>query len=423
MSVRQTPVTVALIDPLWVGHHPMYFAQFTSAFLRAGARVIGLCPEPEAAAREAVTAAHFRGVENVEPRISMHLLPAGRRSWFRDRYEGDPVTTFQRWRKACDVLHEAEAATGWSADLLYFPYLDSYLRFLPLPGVPDLLADRPWSGLYLRNHHHAADASSVKERLRLLAKGDALIRSRHCLEVGVLDERFNDALGRYTGKRVVSYPDATITDLPENPTELARQVLSEAKGRKIIGLIGLERRKGLLTILRVALQAHERKLPWFFVCGGTFNRSLFTSDELALIDQVVARLRSGELDNLHFHPDAPRIPTDAGFNSLFTTFDIAWTAYEGFHGSSGALSKAACFDIPALATAGECIGHRVETWRIGLTIPEADVPKALDAIDHLLKGQDWSGQPLNPRYAEFRHLHSLDHLDQILAELVGKVGG
>ena len=30
-----TPMkTVALVDPLWVGHHPMYFSQFTAAFLR-----------------------------------------------------------------------------------------------------------------------------------------------------------------------------------------------------------------------------------------------------------------------------------------------------------------------------------------------------------------------------------------------------
>lgn len=421
MSVRQTPVTVALIDPLWIGHHPMYFSQFTSAFLKAGARVIGLCPQPEAATREAIAAGNFRGIPDVAPRISMHLLPAGKRSLLRDRYEGDPVITFQRWQNAANMLADAEAHTGWKADLLYFPYLDSYLRFLPLPSVADHFSQRPWSGLYLRNHHHAETGCGVKRKVRLLAKGDALIRSRQCLEVGVLDERFNEALHDYTGKSVVSYPDATITDLPAEPTDLARQILHEARGRKIIGLIGLERRKGLMTILRVALRAHEEKLPWFFVCGGTFNRFLFNSEELALIDEVVAKLSSGEMDNLHFHPGAPRIPTDADFNSLFTTFDIAWTAYEGFHGSSGALSKAACFDIPALATTGECIGDRVETWRIGLTIPEANVDKAVDAIRHLLAGQDWNSQPLNPRYEEFRNLHSLEHLDQILAALVAKV--
>ena len=44
--------TVALVDPLWIGHHPMYFTQFAASFLRAGADVIGLCPEPEIASRD-----------------------------------------------------------------------------------------------------------------------------------------------------------------------------------------------------------------------------------------------------------------------------------------------------------------------------------------------------------------------------------
>jgi len=113
-------------------------------------------------------------------------------------------------------------------------------------------------------------------------------------------------------------------------------------------------------------------------------------------------------------------PTEAQEPITRATLD-AWTAYEGFQGSSGALSKAACFNIPALATAGECIGNRVETYRIGLTIPEANVGKATEAIDHLLAGRDWEGQALNPRYQEFRQLHSLDHLDEIIAALVARI--
>ena len=85
--------TVALVDHLWIGHHPMYFSQVTAAFLRAGAFVIGLCPEPgEAfiAARSAIRLPDF------ETRVSTHRLPGGKRSWFRGRFEGDPLLTDQR---------------------------------------------------------------------------------------------------------------------------------------------------------------------------------------------------------------------------------------------------------------------------------------------------------------------------------------
>jgi hypothetical protein len=92
--------------------------------LRAGARVIGLCPEPESATREAIDTAHLRNVPDAGSRISMHHLPPGKRSWFNNRYEGDPWHTFRRWQRAASTLRAAEAATGWKADMVYFPYLD-----------------------------------------------------------------------------------------------------------------------------------------------------------------------------------------------------------------------------------------------------------------------------------------------------------
>ncbi|BCU75545.1 glycosyl transferase [Luteolibacter sp. LG18] len=414
------PPTIALIDPLWYGHHPMYFAQFTTSFLKAGARVIGLCPEPAEATADAITAAAFRGIPDAAERISMHHLPAGKRSWFGNRFEGDPWRTFQRWRRAANALDEAEALTRWHADLVYFPYLDSYLRFLPVAQVPATTFGRPWSGLYLRNHHHA-EPPSPKRQLRFLAKGDALMRSDLCRGIGVLDERFNGSLEAYTGQPVVSYPDATNTEITPEPTALARTVLAEARGRKIIGLIGLEKRKGLLTLLKVAVEADRLKLPWFFVCGGVFGRHLFQPDEQAFIDGIVARVQSGGLDNLHFDPAAKRIGTDAEFNSLFSTFNIAWTAYEGFEGSSGALTKAAEFNIPSLATAGECIGARVERHRIGLAIPEGDPTKALEAIRRIFEAKDWDDRPLNPDYETYRSEHNLARLDTILAALVAGV--
>jgi len=421
-SPSASPPTVALIDPLWYGHHPMYFSQFTASFLKAGARVIGLCPEPDAATSEAIATANFRGIPDAAERISMHRLPAGNRSWFGGRFEGDPWRTFQRWKRAALTLEKAEETTGWTADLIYFPYLDSYLRFLPVAHVPAATFGRPWAGLYLRNHHHA-ESPSIKRALRFLAKGDALMRSDLCHGIGVLDERFNESLHSYTAKTITSFPDATNTDITPEPTELAKTILQEARGRKIIGLIGLERRKGLLTLLKVSQEANRRNLPWFFVCAGVFGRELFIAEEQSFIDGLLTEVSAGRMDNLHFDPAAKRIGTDAEFNSLFSTFDIAWTAYEGFHGSSGALTKAAEFGMLSLATAGECIGGRVERHRIGLTIPEADSGKALEAIRRMLDGVDWTDRPLAPDYETYRSEHGLARLDSILAGLVAGIKG
>ncbi len=368
----------------------MYFSQFTASFLRSGARIIGLCPEPEAAMADLRKAVDAETAESLADRVHFHRLPAGKRSFFNGRFEGDPVRTFSRWRTAADTLADAEAESGLHADLVYFPYLDSYLRFLPIPAVPGFLLNRPWSGLYLRNHHHG-ETPSLKKSLRLLAKGDAIFRSSQCLGIGVLDERFIPAMEKPGGIRITAYPDVTQADLPAVPYPPALEIQRKAAGRTIVGMIGLERRKGFLTVLRTAKLAREAGRPYYFVCAGTFYPQEFTAEEQAEIQQLSRAIGVGEIDNLYFNPAAGRIPNEADYNSLFRTFDIAWAAYEGFEGSSGTLSKAAAFEIPCLATAGECVGNRVETYRIGLTIPEGNADHALAVIPALAAGTDLGG--------------------------------
>jgi len=408
--------TVALVNSLWYGHHPVFFGYFTASFLRAGARVICLCSDPEAARKE--IAAAVGDIPDWEQRVSLGKLATGGRSWFNGRFEGDPYHTFQRWKLAGNALLESESESGWKADLVYFPYIDSYLRFLPIPAIPSITIGRPWSGLYLRNHHHRSKDAPASSALHMWGKGDRLIRSSLCHEVGVIDERFVDGMEDYLGKRVIHYPDITSTNLPEDGFELTRIIQTKAAGRKIIGLIGLETRKGTLTMLRVAKEVHDRGMPWYFAFAGIFDRGAYSSADLAFIEDILKRIESGELDNIHFDPEAERIPTEADFNSLFSSFDVAWAAFEGFHGSSGTLSKAAAFHIPCVATAGECIGHRLENFRTGLTIPEGDSDKAFKAIEHLLAGTNWQDNSLDPDYNAFNEAHSVERFDRITSDLL-----
>ncbi|MFN7557011.1 MAG: glycosyltransferase family 1 protein, partial [Microcystis sp.] len=39
--------TIALVDPLWGGHHPTYLKFFAKTLLELGHEVIVLCPAPE----------------------------------------------------------------------------------------------------------------------------------------------------------------------------------------------------------------------------------------------------------------------------------------------------------------------------------------------------------------------------------------
>jgi hypothetical protein len=60
----------------------------------------------------------------------------------------------------------------------------------------------------------------------------------------------------------------------------------------------------------------------------------------------------------------------------------------------------------------------VETYRLGTTIRQADAQQALAAIPHLAAHTDPAGQPLAPRFADYREHHSQQRLDRILAELL-----
>jgi hypothetical protein len=254
----------------------------------------------------------------------------------------------------------------------------------------------------------------------MLAKGDALLRNSLCREVGVLDERFIAGMEDYLKKPVIHYPDITRTHLPEAEPELTRTIRQKAAGRKIIGLIGLESRKGTINMLRVALKSHKLRRPWYFAFAGIFDCEAYSRSDLAFIMEVLGKIATGEIDNIHFDPEAERIPTEADFNSLFSSFDVAWAAFEGFQGSSGTLSKAAAFHLPCVATAGECIGHRLEKFRAGLTIPEGETEKAFAAIEHLLAGTNWDNEPLNPDFTSFNNAHSVERFNQITRELLAK---
>jgi hypothetical protein len=400
--------TVVLADTRWAGHHQTYLLELTAALLRCGVRIILMCAHPElicerlAAAGVVATADRLRGV----------VFQSSNRSFLSKTRDHDPLTTILRWQRTGKLIRRFEQENHWKADLVFLPYLDSYLRFLPLSSVPDILLGLPWSGLYFRNHHLAHPPSP----LTLAAKGDYLLRSHSCLAICVLDERFNDRISRISGKSVIDFPDMTDETPPTDLVPEAAEIRKLAAGRKIIGLISMERRKGLITLLKAAVAAHKARSPWFFAATGPILRDTFTADELAFCDEIKSRVTSGELDNLYFNTDGNRIQDGAIYNSIFTTFDIVWAAYEEFEGSSNALTKASRFNIPVLATAGQCIGGRVERFAMGATFAERDVSGCLHAIREILASPAHTAD-----FSGYLARHSRARLDEILCSLIAKV--
>ncbi|MBK1882376.1 hypothetical protein JIN85_08120 [Luteolibacter pohnpeiensis] len=402
--------TVALADTRWFGHHPTYLLEFTASLLRCRSRVILMCAEPQEI-RDKLAAV---GIKNLDEDLICIPFTARNQSYFQSDRDHDPLTTIMRWYHTGKTLRVAERNHQIKADFVFLAYLDSYIRFAPLSVLPTWLIGRPWSGLYFRNHHFAESSGTLK----LAAKGDFLLRNSLCQAVCVLDERFDDAITSISGQQVIHFPDVTDETPPADPSEDPHGIRQKARGRKIIGLISMEKRKGLITLLKAAVEAHQAQEPWYFVATGPFLKSTFSDEELEFCESILAKIDSGEMDNIHFDTSGARIPDGQIYNSLFTKFDLIWAAYEGFEGSSNALTKAAIFKIPLVATSGQCIGNRVKKYQLGTTFEEADVPACMVAIRSALAGNDTDGSLLTPQFEAYQAEHSRSRLDEIFGSFM-----
>lgn len=403
--------TVVLADPRWDGHHPTYFYEFTASLLRLGHRVIGLCKEPEQFQKEAAVICRRKGLDIAERVFAGPLEDPGR-AYFRPGQDHDPISTVVRWRCLKKAIAHGEKESGWSTDFVFLPWLDSYIRFQPSTRLANQLG-KPWAGLYFRNHHFGFPQSSVHRA----AKGDRSLRNASCVAVGVLDERFSEAMAEVTGKEIIAFPDITNENPPEVPSAFALEVIKRAGGRKIIGMVSLEKRKGFLTMLKIA-EAVAGKEDWYFVAAGKYAQDTCSPEEQAYAAAIQEKVDSGELDNLYLQLPGERVNDGADFNSLIKVFDVIYAAYEDFQGSSNALTKGAIFKRPLIATEGECVGARVDEFGMGLNIPQGSVDKGIEAIRRVLAGEDWEGKTLGKKFSEYHAKHDRKRLDEVFTQLL-----
>ncbi len=403
--------TVVLADPRWNGHHPTYFFEFTSSLLRLGHRVMGLCREPQQFEEEVRLICQRMGI-SFEERVIVGALDDPDKAYFRPGQDHDPISTMLRWNCLKSAINETVEASGHQVDFVFLPWMDSYLRFQPSTRFGSWLGV-PWSGLYFRNHHYGSDLSLI----RRVAKGDRGLKNKNLTAVCILDERFQDAMAKDSGKKIISFPDITNEAAPKEPSPFALEVARRAAGRKIIGMVSLEKRKGFLTMLKIA-EAIAGREDWFFVAAGKYAKDTCSEEEQAYVQSVQDKIDSGELNNTYLKLPGERVNDGEDFNSLIETFDVIYAAYENFQGSSNALTKGAIFKRPLIATRGECVGGRVEKFGMGLTIEQGSVQEGEQAIRNVLAGKDWEGEDLTKRYADYHALHNRERLDEVFAELL-----
>lgn len=358
---------IVVVDGAWAGHHPSYVKAFVRILFEAGYKVSVFCPAPEEIKlwllrshpfeRDRFDAYYFSDRDVRFPKF----LPARIKAL---------LTCLGRWVRISNAMKEICSSTD-KPDMIFFAWLDSYLnRYMPARLI-DKWFPYPWSGLYFHPRHYRNKSGNLLAEKYVPPSESLVANSRMACSLAVLDEGVIHKLRAYLcEKEVFVFPDFSDEIPPEINYYVIEEIKTKANGRKIIGLIGsLERRKGLLTLLRVARQPASQ--GWLFVVAGEFAAQSFSKQELNEIKLFFDEPR----DNIFAH--FGKISDDAQFNALLKLCDVIFAVYEDFPHSSNLVTKAAKYGKTILVSTGGYMEEVVRKYELGEAVPAGDIQAAL----------------------------------------------
>lgn len=384
---------IALIDPYWSGHHSSYLNLITKTLLSLGHNVMVFCPNP-------LELRNWIGVNCKQHQEKLLLVEMREPKEFCF-----PVLRVQMalngltwWRFAAKVVKKAQSETGFFTDLVFFPWLDSYLGRYQSHRIIDKIFPYNWSGIYFHPFHLRLSLRSSTVRGGPHDYDESL-HSNRCRSVAILDEGVKEKLQeKLPDKPVIIFPDIADATQPDHNFSVLHEVIAKSDGRKIITLIGgLAKRKGILTLLETARKSPSAE--WFFLFAGHLSEDSFGSNEL----QFIREIESNPPQNCYFHFNF--IPEEAQFNSLVEVSDILFASYENFPHSSNILTKAAIFEKPLIVSRGFCMEERIKAFKMGESIEYDNVSQCIDAIGRLLETKE-----LRADFAGYRLIHSEERL-------------
>jgi len=323
--------TLYICDPAGGGHHISYLVMLGRAFSRRFERIHILTGDVERLESELSRYAE----KEEQSRIEIHpfsykekniRLPLGRFNQLAEHVH--------RWYSTFRAVKKLERQTGDDADLVFLPWLDSYIRHYHnnwyvnryLPVVLGAIIHRPWSGLYFHPRFLRRP-----EKYPMLYGGEEevstsdLFTKTGCRGIFMLDEELKAPLQKELAPVPVRWlPDIPLTLERKDDWAPLRELKNIKKGRPVILLTGvLNRYKGVTEFVDLAARCRHKN--WLFVMAGQLSRGAFSDEELERITQ------SG-LPNLHTMFEF--IPREEHINELIATSDIIYCHYPEFTHSS-----------------------------------------------------------------------------------------
>ena len=201
-------------------------------------------------------------------------------------------------------------------------------------------------------------------------------------------------------------PDIADVELPPQRTELVKQLVAQAAGRKIVFMGGsIGKQKNLAVWFELVRRVDPTR--WYFVQIGRINQNNLTMSDQSALGAVAADHPA----NLMIYPDY--LPDEREFNEVISVVDVIFAVYRDFKRSSNMLSKAAYFEKPILVSEAHLMGERVKRYKIGYAVKEDDVDSIRQGLAELESSPDFGDG-----FKAYRQDFNLDNAAQRLARFM-----
>ena len=349
-------MNIALVEPLWGGHRPMYLQQFVKVIEDLGQHAIVFCPEPIQMA--ALLASDCACGEPPLKKIVEYKWPAEPRCYTR---WADRLTAIHRLKHLRGLLSLYEQQMRMHFDLVFFSCVDFFAGHYLTRMDWNHHFDMPFFGIYFDYQKHYLSHRHQECWRKFVFDPSESFHAQKCLGVGVLDDALITPLSiRLKNKTIMEWPDITDTTYLGS-TALTAKILEKAKGRKVIGLLGcLSPGKAIFNLVD-AFSCLPRQ-DYFLLMAGLLCTEWFTPMEMNRLNGFLGN----QPENCYIHLNS--VPDGAEFNALVKICDLMWLANHNFPFSSNRLTKTALLQVPVLVTTGGLLDRKVKQYCLGQSL-------------------------------------------------------
>lgn len=396
---------IVLIDNTLTGHHLSFLKSFCSILLQQGNKVIVLVPGAEVLAKAMIAEPGF-----IQDRF--HAIDYAEKTFnqYKGKF-GDTRNTLARWKYDASLVKGVEQSLKLKVDLVFYAWLDYQLaRFIPA-FMLDRIFPYKWSGLYFHPYHLRREPHTLqlKASWRDL---DSIFLSRNCVGVTIHDSAIQSGFQYRIGKAVIHFPETADDTTPDLSYPLYQQIKEKAKNRIVVGMIGCEKHKGTLTMMRMVKLADKEK--FFFLFLGMLPKQTYTETEWKEVEEFIAEQR----ENCFFSFQS--IPEGAAYNAVFCAMHIPFLVYDNFVSSSNRLTKAAIFERLVLASDNYCVGDDVKKYRLGAAVTPCNENEALKGLNELAHQIEHNDYPTE-EWKIYKEINSVALLAQRFKEVLNNI--